>query len=41
MSLEKKNKVGNEGLNCLHKCSARFAHHLTSVAAVCIGKSVE
>jgi hypothetical protein len=40
-SLEKKIKVGNEGMNCIQKCTAMFAHHLTSVAAVCIGKGVE
>jgi len=39
VSLEK--KFGNEGLNCNHNCSAMFAHHLMSVAAVCIGKGVE
>jgi len=40
-SLEKKRKVGNEGLNCIQNCTAMFAHHVMSVAAVCNGKGVE
>lgn len=34
MSLEEKKKVGNEGLNCIHNCTTKFAHRLMSVAAV-------
>jgi len=40
-SLEKKRKFGKEGLNCIENCTAVFAYHLTSVAAVCNGNGVE